>query len=238
MDRNIFETLCSKIVPKLTDLSMLNLEGNRIESIQPIMGRMKSSTTFLPFKSLRSVDLSGNPIMKKMKEDPKEKVAILSLLKSYNTIHSLGCGDFDANYDSDIEYVLRINHAGRCIVECSNRKEDHRPLLPLSLWPIVLERVYKKSGHIYPRGSTRRKTNNVTGLNYLVREVGPALISHSMVENGGGKENDDDDDDDNKNENESDNDIEEGEDNSSVLTVPSLKGGERKRKRNVLVETK
>lgn len=134
--------------------------------------------------------------MKKMKEDPKEKVAMLRFLESYNVIHTIvvygdfDCSygsdiedDFDYSYDSDIEYVLRINHAGRSIVECSNRKEDHRPSLPLSLWPIVLERAYKKSGHIYPRGSTIRKTknNNAAGLHYLVCEVGPALIGRSVA---------------------------------------------------------
>ena len=53
-------------------------------------------------------------------------------------------------------------------------------LLPLSLWPTVLERTYRKSGPVY-RACSTKKINNATGLNYLVREVGPALIGRSIA---------------------------------------------------------
>ena len=118
--------------------------------------------------------------MRNVKEDPIEKVAMLSLFESCNTICCLGFGDYDVNY-SDIEYALSINHAGRKIVESGGRKEGRRPSLPLSLWPIILERAYKKSGHIHPSWSAKRETKNATGLSYLVREVGPALIGRHCI---------------------------------------------------------
>ncbi|OEU21535.1 hypothetical protein FRACYDRAFT_235160 [Fragilariopsis cylindrus CCMP1102] len=247
IDQNIFETLWNKIVPKLTELFSLDLEMNDIESIQPTVERIISDNITVTPNQLQELNLHHNPIMKNLKEDPNEKVAMLSFLESYNSIYSIwscesACGkyvDIDYWYDSDIEYALRINHAGRSIVECSNRKEDHHSSLPLSLWPIVLERAYKKSGHIYPRGSTIRRTNDATGLHYLVRQCIALRVqsSNDTTEIGVGGEEEEEDNSGNKNENESDNDIEEGDDNSSVLTVPSLKRGERKRKRILLDST-
>ena len=78
----------------------------------------------------------------------------MSSLESYNTIYSLEVSAFNANYDSDVEYALRINRAGRSIVECGGSEGR---LFPLSLWPIVLGRAYRNFGHIYPACST--KTN-------------------------------------------------------------------------------
>ena len=79
-------------------------------------------------KSLRLLDISGNPMMEKIEDDPKEKEAMLSLLETFNSIYNLeGCSVH--SYDSDVEYALRINHAGRRIVECGR---GDRPL-PLSV---------------------------------------------------------------------------------------------------------
>jgi hypothetical protein len=58
-------------------------------------------------------------------------------------------------YDSDIEYELRINHAGRNrIVESSagarrHSSDDGRSFFPESLWPAVLARAYENSYQIY-----------------------------------------------------------------------------------------
>jgi len=98
--------------------------------------------------------------MKKVKEDLKEKAAILSLLETFNTISSLGHLGKEGHAYSDVEYALRINHAGRRLVEGSHVATS----LPRSIWPIVLERVIKKSYRDDP----------FTGLYYLLRH-GPVL---------------------------------------------------------------
>jgi len=95
-----------------------------------------------------------------LKEDPKEKAAILSLLETFNTISNLGFIGSKVHAYSDVEYALRINHAGRRIVEGSH----DATLLPPSVWPIALERVYEESYRDDP----------FTGLYYLLRH-GPVL---------------------------------------------------------------
>ncbi|OEU21700.1 hypothetical protein FRACYDRAFT_231843 [Fragilariopsis cylindrus CCMP1102] len=65
-------------------------------------------------------------------------------------IYNIG-GYIKQNYDSDIEYALNINHAGRKrIVVASALSANGRSLhFPLSMWPTVLERAYKNSVQIY-----------------------------------------------------------------------------------------
>ena len=103
-----------------------------------------------------------------MRDDPKEKAAILSLLQTINTVYNLE-GRWKDDYVPDVEYALRTNHAGRSIVESRVDRS-----FPLSVWPIVLERSFKNSGHIYVFHSDLRERKNHTGLYYLLRD-GPAL---------------------------------------------------------------
>jgi hypothetical protein len=133
-------------------------------------------------KSLRIVDLKDNPIMKYIKEEPKENTAFMSFLHSFNTIRNLG-GLKKSDYGPDLEYALRINHAGeRTIIaedgsSISNRDGDTTSALPFPVWPIVLERSYNKSSHIYNQDSTIRDEKNATGLYDLVRNSGLALLT-------------------------------------------------------------
>jgi len=143
-----------------------------------------------------------------MEEDPKEKAAILIFLKTFNTVCNLE-GFKKDDYDPDVEYALSINHAGRNIVEGNG----DRPL-PLSVWPIVLERSFEKSGYVKiyydDYGTIKEEQKHPTGLYYLLRN-GPALVGRvGLVSNGtsrllssneiddDGNDDDDDDDDDAK----------------------------------------
>lgn len=115
-----------------------------------------------------------------------EEEAFLSFLQIFNFINDLdscgscccehGCDDL---YKSGIESALRINHAGRCLMEVDGNNDDNGRSIPLSLWPTLLERSYAKSGQngIYQYCCEEQKLNkNATGLYYLLRE-GPVLIS-------------------------------------------------------------
>merc|ERR1712232_969334 len=99
-------------------------------------------------------------------------MAMLKFLRILNTVYNLG-GSRKMHYCLEIEYALMMNHAGRCIVEktCSSnydttdtnsntdddttKQHRHdltrrlRSPLPLSVWPLLLERSYEKSGEIY-----------------------------------------------------------------------------------------
>ena len=153
VDENIFETIMFKICPKFEKLSELRLHYNQIKTIQNIVNKIKNNDTteFVPLKSLRILNLRLNPIFEKMREeDPKEKTAMLKFLQSYNSICNIG-GYIKQHYDSEIEYALNINHAGRKrIVEASALSANGRSLrFPLSIWPTVLERAYEISFQMY-----------------------------------------------------------------------------------------
>jgi hypothetical protein len=120
-----------------------------------------------PSKVLQVLNLYDTPVMEKMKEDPKEREAVLSLLKTRSSICNLG-GRKKDDYPADVECALRFNHAGR------NVTFDDKSI-PLSLWPIILERAYEKSNNrIYDKRYYEEKKKNPTGLYYLLRE-GPLL---------------------------------------------------------------
>jgi hypothetical protein len=151
VDENNLETIMLKIRPKFENLSKLYLFNNKIQSIHRIENKIKNNddAEFVPSKSLRILDLYGNPIFKKMKISPEEKTAILSFLQSCSSIHNIG-GFKRSNYGSDIESALRINHAGRSnLVKGGTAGSGDRRSLPLSMWPIVLVRAYENSYEIY-----------------------------------------------------------------------------------------
>jgi hypothetical protein len=114
VDNNNLETIMLKIRPKFENLSKLYLFNNKIQIIHHIVNKIKNNddAELLPSKSFRILDLYGNPIFKMMKDYPEEKTAMLTFLQSWCSIHNIG-GYERSNYDSDIEYALRINHAGR-----------------------------------------------------------------------------------------------------------------------------
>ena len=178
MEEESFEILMLEIVPKFRNLKSLSLFGNNINSFLPIVDSIKNDRTFVPSKSLCVLDVACNPVFKKMEDDPIEKAALLSFLGTFNTIHTLGI-EGGKHYDSDLEYALRINHAGRRIVVkvdggSNNNNDDGKTIVPSSLWPTILERAYEKSLDIY---NPRDRKKNATGIYYLLREVGPALLS-------------------------------------------------------------
>ena len=191
VDQKSFQDLWFTIRLKFPKINSLNLAYNNIQTVQPIADRIKNDSVILPPKSLRLLGLSGNPVMNKMQDDPKEKAAMFSLLETSNSIERLA-GGTKYTYGSDIEYALRINHAGRSIVEKGNGS-GIRKTVPLSLWPTILERAYKKSGHVYSSSSYERNVKSILGLHYLIHEVIPSLISQSFLASNNEQVDDDDD---------------------------------------------
>ena len=114
------------------------------------------------------------PFQQKLRNDPKEKSAFLIFLQTFNTIISIGRTGYH-RYDSDVEYALRTNHAGRILVESKSSVGS----LPLSIWPKILKLSYQVSKDMYWSHEGTEKTN-ATGLYYLLRE-GSALIGRSNL---------------------------------------------------------
>ena len=177
-----------------TKLHTINVTSNGIKSLRGIVDKTKklqlaassssssssSLEAMMPDNNLRTLDLRHNPVEKHMMiidgnssksnitKDPKEKAAVLSLLDTFNGISNIGIAAYDG-LDPDIEYVLRINHAGRKYMTINNNNNNNSSksiLTNRALWPLILERAYKKSDKIctIPDG---RKCG--TGMFHLIR---------------------------------------------------------------------
>ena len=185
MEQESFEILMIEIVPKCRDLKSLNLWYNNIKSFLPIVDSIKNDRTFVPSTSLQVLNIHSNPVFKRMEDDPIEKAALLSFLGTFNTIHNVVGRPGGGLNDSDVEYALRINHAGRRIVVKvdggSNNDDDGKTIIPLPLWPIILERAYERSSDISHLSSDdKKKKKNATGIYYLLREVSEVLYQRSV----------------------------------------------------------
>ncbi|OEU21080.1 hypothetical protein FRACYDRAFT_234706 [Fragilariopsis cylindrus CCMP1102] len=156
------ETILFHILPEASKLTTLDLWSNQIHTVQRIAARIKRTTT------------------ERSQTDPMERDALMTILRTFKGICNL-------------EYLLRINHAGRRLVEGNIDDDDHddhdgnnynsnnnkQPRIPISLWPIILERSYKKSNHIYGKDFRYGKEmRNHDGLFYLIRHG--AVLQHIM----------------------------------------------------------
>jgi len=198
-----FETLLFEILPRFPNVSCLDFEKNEIQSVRHIVDRIKNDKTCFVSKSLRELGFDANPMMNKVRaNDPNEKAALVSFLRTFNTVCHLGVYYVDS-YGSDVEHALRINHAGRRIIEGGGH---HVGSIPLSLWPTILERAYDKSDDSICASEIPK---NATGLYYLLRN-GPALVGRPSF-GGNGRLvsssdcNDDDDDTDGNDDDDNDN---------------------------------
>ena len=134
-----FQSLLLDILPRFPNLDSMRLNGNKIESIQPIAEKFETEQTVV--SSLRILSIE------ELNDDPKERTAAMSLIKTRSAIYNLGGRDKE-DYPSDLEYELRLSHAGRGRVIGKGVGNDDRPI-PLSLWPTILERAYEKAYGIY-----------------------------------------------------------------------------------------
>jgi hypothetical protein len=172
------ETILFRILPEASKLTTLDLWSKQIHTVQRIAARIKQTIGDKRYSedddeeeeqqqqqqqaqqhsvTLRCLDLHRDPILERSQTDPMERDALMTILRTFKGICNLGACYID-QYHPDIEYLLRINHAGRRLVEGSiDDDDDHdhdgnnnkQPPIPISLWPIILERSYKKSNQIY-----------------------------------------------------------------------------------------
>ena len=209
-------TLLFEIFPtyeRRRNIKTLDLFGNNIDSLQQIANKLVSSSTaslhralVVPCtKSMSCLNLDGNSVLDKIQQqnDPNETVALLTILSAFKRICRISSSRSSSNNNScdfnnssvsalhcfgpKIEYALRINHAGRILIEGNNntdtnvnntntntnnvvvqhdKNENNNTtyVLPLSVWPIVLKRSYNDID------------KDPTGLHYLIRH-GPIIAA-------------------------------------------------------------
>ncbi|OEU06295.1 hypothetical protein FRACYDRAFT_255337 [Fragilariopsis cylindrus CCMP1102] len=84
------------------------------------------------------------------------------------------------DYPADLEYELRINHAGRGRVVDKGADSDDRPIPP-SLWPSILEWAYEKSYDIYSEDHNYESSKKEE-----IDTTGPVLLGGTELFSGGG----------------------------------------------------
>jgi len=182
IDSLLFEALLLDILPNFPTLSRLDAGHNMIDSFRSIQERLSAEnadTNSNEFrrsyrnKELRVLDLTGNPILESLllaKKNSsssssmvaKEEIeAACRILQTFPSVVSFSPRVWIHRYHPKIQYEMILNHSGRRLVDSDNDSTSSLDL-PLSVWPLVLERCTK------PPWWTR--SHSATGLYYLLRE--------------------------------------------------------------------
>ena len=185
--QEVLKTILLDVAPKLPNLIRVNMSGNKIESLKKIADDINMIQNFTTGyvqcqNSLQVLDLSWNAVMSKIDSDDEERVALMTILRTFKGLYSLGNNISIKKYPPDVEYQLRMNHSGRRLIETSHHY--HKPI-PANLLPIILERAFQKSRDIYPLHWRDEQKNDPTGIYYLCRSgvILQSILSHRLAEN-------------------------------------------------------
>jgi len=168
-----------------TNLREIDVSNNDIKCLCGIENEIKQvlTSSFLSGSvvsigsNLRKLDLGENFILGRS-DNSTQISALLTILNNFDRISNLG-SIFKVNeYDPDVENVLRINHAGRKLIRnkeissgiIATATDTTAPVINPALWPLILERAYKKSYKIYDEEHWKYKikSKSATGLFDLV----------------------------------------------------------------------
>lgn len=95
--------------------------------------------------------------------DPIEVEAMKTLLSAFKELYDI------SGLDYDVDYLMRINSAGRVLVEKKEDGTSSNSAIPLSVWPFVLERAWKR----YSIFKDRLSDDDVCpeGIYYLLQNI-------------------------------------------------------------------
>ncbi|OEU23313.1 hypothetical protein FRACYDRAFT_259352 [Fragilariopsis cylindrus CCMP1102] len=154
--------LMFNIRERFINLREIDVSENDIKSLCGIENKIKQVLTESVISigsTLCKLYLHENPILKTISngsEDNSTQIsAVLTLLNNFDGISNLGILNVNAyEYDPDVENLLRINHAGRKlirnkeiasgIIAAATATATTAPVINPALWPLILERAYKK----------------------------------------------------------------------------------------------
>jgi hypothetical protein len=162
------------VVSRFPKLTTLNLTLNRIGTLNK--NESNNSNDILwekPNTKLRNLILTANPVM--ANADVCEKEALLKILQANPQLSFVGAGMASYGfmgstlYSPRIRQLLDVNQAGRCLF-CSSEESSSSPSanVPVSLWPMVLERAQRKF-----KNFPRRRSDVIYQLLH-----GPAFACH------------------------------------------------------------
>jgi hypothetical protein len=170
-------TLLFEMLPSFPNVTALHLGSNEIASFEPIVQRFRYGMEAVSKSKLCKIDLYNNPIWTNGKGKDE---ATCEFIRAFSTIIHL---DKNILYlPPKIKNELLLNRAGRSLVV---GRGIFFPL-PLSVWPIVLERLTVRSrigpslglGIVFCHPVNIRKVQKsaAAGLFYLLRN-GPVLVA-------------------------------------------------------------
>jgi hypothetical protein len=199
LDRIIFE-----ILPLYPKIRKLDFSFNDVKSLRPILDRIdrlerehkmpsssNSTMAIIPEEyRLSRLNLLSNPVWKhyhafrdEREKDSNEKDVLLTILDKFTRISIIGSDEYGVGMgreiaiDPDIEYILRINHAGRKFLTMMDGGTIARkPIINCNLCPIIFERAYQDSMQVYNNGygmtdEQKKKARCATGLFHLIRNM-------------------------------------------------------------------
>jgi hypothetical protein len=145
--------LFARVLPQYPRLQRIFIPNNLIRTLRPIMDVHPS--VIPPTIRLRRVNLLGNPVLTlNADESPQEQLYLLKLVTLHEELSSLGRGITESGLcNTDILLTMDLNDGGRVLLS-----KRFRPI-PLSVWPLVLERVNQLQGYY----------DNINVLYYLLR---------------------------------------------------------------------
>lgn len=168
-------TFLLDIPSEFKKLSFLRLNCNisSLKSIVDVIEHMignGNGNKWQPSKNIRRLNLAGNPVGYKLKQDRDEIIMMLTYLRLHVGLYSLGIPR--NKHHSEIERQLKINHAGRKLLGGNSR--TGKPPVAKALYATVLEQSYKTSDHVWNESDRRNSEHDATGLYDLLRN-GPFL---------------------------------------------------------------
>jgi len=185
------ETVWFDILPNFPNLTSLDVSCNNITSVKYIVDKIKSDRKCFVSNSLRIVNLASNS-----SDLDREDAELGFFLDTYNTICRLCLYHFDYFPTSAVNYALRINHAGRRIVESLKKhieEKDNEFTFPESMWPNLLENAFQTSNRLGASITNsdgydgdgdgdgfqvvKGKKKNPTGLYYLVHYYAKFILA-------------------------------------------------------------
>lgn len=159
----------SQILPRYPNLKRLILPNNQIRSLSPIIPQQAFVAP--PTIRLKCFYLVGNPVLDLASATETlhlEQTNLLRLLTRYEEIMSLGHGITESGLcTTEMLLALDLNDGGKILLS-----ERFKPI-PLSVWPVVLERVNQRKGYY-----------DSTNVLYHLLRNGPALGKRNKNYNG------------------------------------------------------
>jgi hypothetical protein len=195
MTKEDIVSLFNDVLPTFPYIYDISLRNNQIETLEDISNSIVNPSSNTR-RNLIAIIINDNPVENKLiNNHENERKALLNILSIYNRVSCIRAELIDGlyqeinidKYGPDIEYALRINAAGRVLIEnvplpavtaaaaAAAAAPDINGMvqsstIPLAVWPIVLEREAVAQPRVPLQG-----LNQYTGLFYLLQNNQPYI---------------------------------------------------------------